>query len=98
MKRDNPRNILCQPTEEANVLTMTPILVEAEDQYEPGMHRYKVSFDREDSNVEYTFTVDARSIPCVSADDDQFSRETLTDRTTSNLMQALLNFHEARQS
>lgn len=77
--------------------TMTPLAIFAEDEYEPGMYRYRVSFDRKDNKVEYTFTVDARSIPCVSADDDQFSRETLTDRTTSNLMQALLNFHEARQ-
>ncbi|MDP3509587.1 MAG: hypothetical protein Q8T09_16565 [Candidatus Melainabacteria bacterium] len=90
--------MLSEQTEEANVQTMTPLAIFAEDEYEPGMHRYKVSFDRKDNKVEYTFTVDARSIPCVSAADDQFSREALTDRTTSNLMQALLNFHEARQS
>jgi len=96
MKLDDTRNYT-EWTKEANVQTMTPLAIFAEDVYEPGMHRYRVSFDRRDSKVEYTFTVDARRIPCVSADDDQFSRETLTDRTTSKLMQALLNFHEARK-
>ena len=77
---------------------MTPLAIFAEDEYEPGMYRYRVRFDCKNRKVEYTFTVDARSIPCVRADDDQLSRGTLTDGTTSNLMQALLNFHDARQS
>ena len=80
------------------MLTMTPLAVIAENEYEPGLHRYRVRFLHEGKEVEFTFTVDDRDkITGVKADEREFSIATMQDPLLPQLMQSILALHEARR-
>ncbi len=80
------------------MLTMTPLAVLAENEYASGFHRYRVRFDHDGNEVEYTFTVDDRDeITGVKADEREFSVATMQDPLMPKLMQTILQFHEARR-
>jgi len=79
------------------LLTMTPLAIFAENEYQPHAHRYRVKFLREGQEIEYTFTVTERDLTGVRPDDEEFSGATLQDPLMPKLMQAILYFHEARK-
>ena len=81
------------------MLTMTPLAVLAENEYAPGFHRYRVRFDHDGKEVEFTFTVDDREqITGVKADEREFSIATMQDPLMPQLMQSILVLHEARRT
>ncbi|MBP9092600.1 hypothetical protein KBI23_16380 [bacterium] len=78
--------------------TITPISITAEGEYAPNLHRYRVRFQRDTEEQEFAFTVDDNGITGVRWDDDEFWRITCEDPKVTDLMQALIYFHEARKT
>ena len=80
------------------MLTMTPLAIFAENEYQPNAHRYRVRFLQNEKEVDFTFTVTEREFPGVRPDDEEFSTTTPKDPLMPNLLQAILNLHEARRA
>lgn len=80
------------------MLTMIPLAIFAENEYQPNAHKYRVRFLRNEKEVDFTFTVTEREFPGVRPDDEEFSTITLQDPLMPNLLQAILSLHEARRS
>jgi hypothetical protein len=79
------------------MLTMTPLAIFAENEYQPNAHRYRVRFLQNEKEVDFTFTVTEREFPGVRPDDEEFSTITLEDPLMPKLMQTILDFLEARK-
>ncbi|CAN5382228.1 hypothetical protein BH11CYA1_BH11CYA1_50730 [soil metagenome] len=78
--------------------TIMPISITAEGEYAPNLHRYRVIFQSEKGNQEFTFTVDDSGIVGAKWDDNTFWEITCEDPKVTDLMQTLLYFHEARKT
>ncbi len=78
------------------MLTIQPLLLIADGVDNEGLHRYRVRFNREGTEIEYIFTVDDTDITCVKGD-DEFVKTTFRDPLVPALYQSILKFHEARQ-
>lgn len=79
------------------MLTMRPLAIFAENEYQPNSHRYRVRFIQNEKEIDFTFTVTEREFPRVRPDDEEFCTITLQDPLMPNLLQAILNLHEARK-
>ena len=78
------------------MLTMQPVLMMAEGKDAQGLYRYRVRFNRNGQEVEYTFLVDNDNSPGVTAE-DEFIEATFCDPFAPALYQSILKFHKARE-
>lgn len=77
--------------------TLVPISIEAEGQYAPHSHRYRVRFEYQPTEVEFTFTVNDKGGAGAIWDDEEFWKIMCESPLVTPLMQTLIYFHESRQ-
>lgn len=74
------------------MLTMQPISMKAEGMNAEGVYIYRVQFEHNGNEVDYTFLVDEDGVTA----DDQFIKATFCDPFVPELYRAILKFHKAR--
>ena len=77
--------------------TLVPISIKAEGQYAPHSHRYRVRFEYQPTEVEFTFTVNDKGGAGAIWDDEEFWKIMCESPLVTPLMQTLIYFHESRQ-